>query len=205
MFKKILYHYDKKHFGDQTLVYKGYYDQDVIYFVAITDRGEPSHYFVDSNLEKMYPVNSYIDRLGINIDFNNIPDYLDFTIDIDLSRYGCSECCYSLAKLIRDVYYIDFAVANKQFRRLHGKSYRIVDIIVESYLPILSNITVCFIVKTEKEKHIFLNTSYEKCCHEYLNFLKENNYYSDCDYTFMVLSKEDVKNNYEGVYHYAMN
>ena len=102
MFKKIIYHYDKKHFGDKTVVYKGYYKQNVIYFVAITDRGEPSYCFVDPNLEKMWPVDSYINRLGIDIDFNNIPDYLDFTIDIDLSRYGYSECYLFFAKLIRE-------------------------------------------------------------------------------------------------------
>ena len=102
MFKRIIYHYDKKHFGDKTVVYKGYYEQNVIYFVAITDRGEPSYCFVDTNLVKMWPVDSYINRLGIDIDFNNIPDYLDFTIDIDLSRYGHSECAYCFAKLIRE-------------------------------------------------------------------------------------------------------
>ena len=100
---------------------------------------------------------------------------------------------------------MDFIEVNKQFLRLYRKSYRIVDTIVENHLPYLSYITVCFIVKTEKEKYIFLNSSYEKCCHEYLNFIKENNDYIDCDYKFMVLSKEDVKKNYEGVYHYAMN
>ena len=100
---------------------------------------------------------------------------------------------------------MDFIEVNKQFLRLYRKSYRIVDTIVENYLPYLSYITVCFIVKTEKEKYIFLKSSYEKCCHEYLNFIKENKDYIDCDYKFMVLSKEDVKKNYEGVYHYAMN
>ena len=100
---------------------------------------------------------------------------------------------------------MDFIEVNKQFLRLYRKSYRIVDTIVENYLPYLSYITVCFIVKTEKEKYIFLNSSYEKCCHEYLNFIIENNDYIDCDYKFMVLSKEDVKKNYNGVYHYAMN
>ena len=114
MFKKILYHLDKKHFGNQTLVYKGDYKQNVIYFVAITDRGEPAYYFVDSNLEKMWPVNSYIDRLGISIGFPNIridrseisitfhntQDCLDF--DIDLSHYGYSHCSDFLVKLIQN-------------------------------------------------------------------------------------------------------
>ena len=68
---------------------------------------------------------------------------------------------------------MDFIEVNKQFLRLYRKSYHIVDTIVENYLPYLSYITVCFIVKTEKEKYIFLNSSYEKCCHEYLNFIKE--------------------------------
>ena len=77
MLIKILYHLDKKHFGDQTLIYKGFYKEKDIYFVAITDRGEPSYFLVDSKLEKMYPVNSYIDRLGIDIDFHNIQDCLN--------------------------------------------------------------------------------------------------------------------------------
>ena len=102
MFQKILYHLDKQHFGNQILVYKGYYEQNDIYFVAITDRGEPAYFCVDSNLEKMFPVNSYIDRLGLDIDFNNIQDSLDFTIDIDLSKYGYSKCSPFIAKLISE-------------------------------------------------------------------------------------------------------
>jgi hypothetical protein len=31
MFQKILYHLDKQHFGNQILVYKGYYEQNDIY------------------------------------------------------------------------------------------------------------------------------------------------------------------------------
>ena len=102
MFQKILYHLDKQHFGNQILVYKGYYEQNDIYFVAITDRGESAYFCVDSNLEKMFPINSYIDRLGLDIDFNNIQDSLDFTIDIDLSKYGYSKCSPFIAKLISE-------------------------------------------------------------------------------------------------------
>lgn len=101
---------------------------------------------------------------------------------------------------------MNFIEVSKQFRRLYGKSYRIVDIKESNFLPVLSSILVCFIVKTEKEKDIFLNKFYKKCCSEYLDFIKENNYYySDCNYEFMVLSKEEIKNKYDGVYHYAMH
>ena len=93
---------------------------------------------------------------------------------------------------------MDFIEVNKQFLHLHRKSYPIVRIIEWDYL-------IYFVVKSEKEKDIFLNNSYEKCCSEYLNFIKDNNCYNnDFNYEFKVLSEEEVKKKYGGNYYYAM-
>lgn len=93
---------------------------------------------------------------------------------------------------------------NKQFLDLYGKIYNVIDIREFDFLPQLSKILICFVVKSEREKDIFLNNSYERCCHEYLNFIKKNNDYVSLTYKFMVLSKEEVKKKYGGNYYYAM-
>ena len=67
---------------------------------------------------------------------------------------------------------------NKQFLDLYGKIYNVIDIREFDFLPQLSKILICFVVKSEREKDIFLNNSYERCCHEYLNFIKKNNDYA---------------------------
>ena len=66
---KILHFVDKKHFGNQVLVYKGKNKNEDIFFVIIKDREEIVYFLLDSNLEKMYPMNSYIRLLKIDINF----------------------------------------------------------------------------------------------------------------------------------------
>ena len=102
MFHKIVHFIDKKHFGDQVLIYKGDIKNQNIYFVIIKDREELVYFFVDSSLEKEYPMNAYINSLGINIDLKNIPQHLDIVFDVDLSHYGYSKCSSFLVKLIHD-------------------------------------------------------------------------------------------------------
>ena len=93
---------------------------------------------------------------------------------------------------------------NEQFINLYRKVYDIIDIRECDFTPQLSEILICFVVKTEKKKDVFLNNSYENCCQEYLNFVKKNDDYSGLTYNFMVLSKEEVKKKYDGSYYYAM-
>lgn len=100
---------------------------------------------------------------------------------------------------------MNFIEINRQFLALHKKKYNIIDIKEFDFLPQLSNILICFVVKTEKEKHMFLNNSYKTCCQDYLNFVKKNNDCSSLKYEFMLLSEEEVKKKYGGNYYYAMH
>ena len=99
---KIIHFVDKKHFGNQVLVYKGRNKKEYVYFVVIKDREEIVYFLVDSNLEKMYPVNSYIRSLKIDVNLQSISEYLDIVFDIDLSKYGYSKCSDFIVKLISD-------------------------------------------------------------------------------------------------------
>ena len=61
------------------------------------------HFFLDDNLKRLYPMNTYIKSLGINISFDNIPKSISTYFDIDLSKYGYSDCPTFLAKLIQGI------------------------------------------------------------------------------------------------------
>ena len=102
MFLKIIYFIDEKHFGDKTLVYKGKIKDDNIYFVVMQDRGETAYFFVYDNLNRLYPMNTYINSLGIEITFDNIPECINIDFDIDLSKYGYSSCPQFLYGLIQN-------------------------------------------------------------------------------------------------------
>ena len=101
-FHKVVHFIDKKHFGDTVIVYRGSVRQSTVYFTVVKDREETVYYLIDSKLEKMYPMLSYVNALGIHIAPNDIPEYLDVTFDIDLSRYGWSQCPPFFAQLIRN-------------------------------------------------------------------------------------------------------
>ena len=49
----------------------------------------------------MYPVNSYIDSLGIKIDLNNIPEKINVNFDFDLSKHGYSKLSAFFYELIK--------------------------------------------------------------------------------------------------------
>ena len=100
---------------------------------------------------------------------------------------------------------MNFIERNRQFLTMYGKKYNLIDIKEFDFLPQLTNILICFVVKTEKEKHMFLNSSYKICCQEYLKFIKNDYYYSGLRYEFMLLSEEEVKKKYGGNYYYAMH
>ena len=95
MYKKLGFYKDKKNFGNQVIVYKGKQD----YFVVISDRAEIVYYLVDGNLEKMYPMNSYIKKIGFVYEENNVID----CINVDLSLYGHSNCPEYLRKIIQNM------------------------------------------------------------------------------------------------------
>lgn len=96
MYKKLGCYRDKRNFGNQVIVYKGKQD----YFVIIKDREEIVYYFIDSNIKKLYPMNSYISKIGfVYSEEINIIE----SIDIDLSLYGHSNCPECLQKIIRNI------------------------------------------------------------------------------------------------------
>lgn len=96
MYKKLGCYSDKRNFGNQVIVYKGKQD----YFVIIKDREEIVYYFIDSNIKKLYPMNSYISKIGfVYSEEINIIE----SIDIDLSLYGHSNCPEYLQKIIRKI------------------------------------------------------------------------------------------------------
>lgn len=103
MFVKIIYFIDKKHFGNQLLVYKGKIKDDTVYFIVMQDRSETVYFFLDDNLKHLYPMNTYIKSLGINISFDNIPKSISTYFDIDLSKYGYTDCPTFLSKLIQGI------------------------------------------------------------------------------------------------------
>lgn len=96
MYKKLGFYKDKKNFGNQVIVYKGIQD----YFVVIKDREETVYYFVDDNLEKIYPMNLYFTKIGfVYREEINVID----CINVDLSLYGHSNCSKYLRKIIQNI------------------------------------------------------------------------------------------------------
>ena len=96
MYKKLGFYKDQKNFGNQVIVYKGKQD----YFVVIKDREETVYYFVDDNLEKIYPMNSYITKIGFV--FKEEINVID-CINVNLSLYGHSNCPEYLRKIIQNI------------------------------------------------------------------------------------------------------
>ena len=97
MYKKLGYYEDKKCFGDQVIVYKS--EQN--FFIVIKDREETVYFFVDNYLEKLYPVNSYMKKLGFV--YNDKMQLINFPT-IDLSFYGYSKCPEHLRETIKKMF-----------------------------------------------------------------------------------------------------
>lgn len=99
---------------------------------------------------------------------------------------------------------MNFAFMSKAFLKLYKAEFGLCDIKEADFTPILSHVLICFVVKTEAEKEIFLREKYEDCCKAYLKFMSEEKDYKNFNYEFMTLSKEEVKKKYDGSYYYAM-
>lgn len=87
---------DKQNFGNQVIVYKG----ERGYFVVVKDREEVVYYFVDSDIRKMYPINSYIKQTGFS--FHNQVKIMN-SFNIDLSSWGYSDCPKHLQQIIKNI------------------------------------------------------------------------------------------------------
>ena len=101
MMRKILHFVDKQNFGNQVVVYTGKIRHNETYFVVMKDREEIVYSFLDNNLERLYPVDTYIASLGYKFDINELQDNIDVQFDIDLTRYGSSPCPVFLSELIK--------------------------------------------------------------------------------------------------------
>ena len=94
MYNRIYLFTDKKHFGNRVAIYKG----ENNYFVIVKDRDDKAYFFVDKEVGKMYPANSYIDKMMIDFNFNY--QQIEESFDIDLSKYGFSACPNWLKEII---------------------------------------------------------------------------------------------------------
>ena len=97
MYKKIGYHKDKNCFGNKMVVYRN----ETHYLVITEDRGEMGYFFVDSNVEFLYPAQTYMKRIGFSYDFSHLNPEIDNDFEIDLSKYGGSVCPRHLKDFIK--------------------------------------------------------------------------------------------------------
>lgn len=101
-----------------------------------------------------------------------------------------------------------FTSINKTFLHFHAKKYRVLDVIVNTFWtpehPILTEVAVYFVVRTEKQKFIFLEKNMEKCSEAYLTIISRYPVFDGLSYKFYVLSKEEIRKKYNGNYAYAI-
>ena len=100
---------------------------------------------------------------------------------------------------------MDFANINKQFMLINKDNYEIVDMKEADFIPTITNVLICFVVNTDIDKSNFLKEKYDECCKEYLLFIKQFEQYRIYTYEFMLLSKEEVKRDFDGNFYYAMH
>lgn len=100
---------------------------------------------------------------------------------------------------------MDFTNINKQFVLINKDKYEIVDIKEADFIPTIKNVLICFVVNTDIDKSNFLREKYGACCEEYLSFVKHFEQYRTYKYEFLLLSKEEVKRDYDGNFYYAMH
>ena len=101
-----------------------------------------------------------------------------------------------------------FTSINKTFLRSHAKKHHILDVIVDTFWrpehPILTEVAVYFVVRTEKQKQIFLEKNMEKCSEAYLTIISRYPVFDGLSYKFYVLSKEEIRKKYNGNIGYAI-
>lgn len=100
MYNKIYDFYDKKHFGARIVIYEGPEN----YLVISTDREYQTYDFLDKDLKKRYPADSYMKSIGFVYDIEKRQEILDITFDMDFEYYGYATC---------EDFYIDIIKNNK--------------------------------------------------------------------------------------------
>ena len=100
---------------------------------------------------------------------------------------------------------MNFIIINKDFLGIYKDTFGLIDIIEADFIPTLSHVSICFVVKIDIDKLNFLKEKYSVCYNEYLFYIEKNGQYKDYKYEFMVLSKEEVNRDFDGNYYYAMH
>ena len=97
MYKKVIQLKEKNFFGNQIAIFQS----DDNYFVIMDDRGEIVYFFLDKNLQYLYPVNSYIKKIGYQYEFEKPIETIGFDFKIDLNQYGHSPCPEYLKEIVK--------------------------------------------------------------------------------------------------------
>ena len=83
-------------------------------------------------------------------------------------------------------------------------NYNLIDIVIDYYETIKSA-HIALILKTEKDKEIFLLENYKKCTMELSEVINESKIVEINNFEYSVFSKEEIDKKYEGNYYYAMH
>lgn len=110
MYTRIVLYKDEQNFGNTVVIYKS----SLNYLVIIKEKDEVSYYFLDKDINMMYPMNTYMKQIDFEYSFENTDDQLDRFFDVDLSKYGNSICPEYLKKLITDSSDIKKRVSKKE-------------------------------------------------------------------------------------------
>ncbi len=81
--------------------------------------------------------------------------------------------------------------------------YKLLDLVIH-YFYIDESADIALILKTEKDKAVFIEKDYEKCKSDLISELKNNDVLSVKECSFKVFSKEEIDEKYEGIIYYAM-
>ena len=82
-------------------------------------------------------------------------------------------------------------------------NYNLIDIVIDYYETIKSA-HIALILKTEKDKEIFLLENYKKCIIELSEVINESKIIEINSFDYSVFSKEEIDQKYEGNYYYAI-
>lgn len=97
MYKKFVRFKDKKSFGNEVIVFRS----EENFLIIIIERGTKAYYFVDIDVEYLYPVDSYMKNINFVYDEKSEKAVLDYSFDIDLKKYGSTRCPEWLKSLIK--------------------------------------------------------------------------------------------------------
>ena len=96
MYKKVISHFDYKHFGSRISVYESKDN----YLLIIDGRDGRVFYFIDLALKNMYPVNDYMKKINFEFIDHFEKEELNYKFPIDLQKHGFSQCPEWVVSLI---------------------------------------------------------------------------------------------------------